>query len=122
MVENKLSETINNKTNFYIHLFHILIVGSLFLYVGIIGNKCPQIIFTIVQYLGIIIILYHSYKAYTKIINNKSAWVNYIHIFLIGPLLIIIGYNGKETSRKYFELLIMAGMASIGYHSYYLLF
>lgn len=74
------------------------------------------------MYLGIIIILYHIYKAYLKISDGKSAWVNYIHIFLIGPLLIIIGLNGVETSRKYFELLLMAEMASIGYHGYYLLF
>jgi hypothetical protein len=53
---------------------------------------------------------------------DKSAWVNYLHIFLFGPLLIIIGLNGVDTSRKYFELLLMAGMASIGYHGYYLVF
>jgi hypothetical protein len=54
--------------------------------------------------------------------DNKSAWVNYIHIFLIGPLLVTIGLNGINTSRPYFELLLMAGMAAIGYHGYYLLF
>jgi hypothetical protein len=37
-------------------------------------------------------------------------------------LLIKIGYDGNKTSRKYFELLLMAGFASIGYHGYYLLF
>lgn len=108
--------------NTFVHLFHILFVGSLFLYVGINGVKTPAFIFPLLMYLGIIIILYHIYKAYLKISNGKSAWVNYIHIFLFGPLLIIIGLNGVETSRKYFELLLMAGMASIGYHGYYLLF
>lgn len=109
-------------TNIFVHVFHILFVGSLFLYVGIIGNKIPLFMYQILLYLGILIILYHSYKAYNKILIDKSAWVNYIHIFLVGPLLIIIGLNGAETSRKYFELLLMAGMASIGYHSYYLFF
>jgi hypothetical protein len=106
----------------FVHLFHILFVGSLFLYVGIIRDKIPLIIFPFLKYLGIFIILYHSYKAYTNIINNKSAWVNYIHIFLVGPLLVKIGFDGDKTSRKYFELLLMAGFASIGYHGYYLLF
>lgn len=110
------------KSYIFVHLFHILFVGSLFLYVGINGVKTPPFIFPLLIYLGIIIILYHIYKAYLKIYDGKSAWVNYIHIFLFGPLLIIIGLNGIETSRKYFELLIMAGMASIGYHGYYLLF
>lgn len=108
--------------NLFIHLFHILFVGVLFLYVGINGIKTPEIILNLLMYLGMIIIIYHSYKAYLKIVVDKSAWVNYIHIFLIGPLLVIIGLYGYDTSRKYFELLIMAGMASIGYHSYYLLF
>ena len=105
-----------------VHVFHILFVGSLFLYVSINGIKTPAFIFPLLMYLGIIIIIYHSYKAYLKISDGKSGWVNYIHIFLVGPLLIIIGLNGVETSRKYFELLLMAGMASIGYHGYYLLF
>ena len=109
-------------TNTFIRLFHILFVGILFLYVGINATKTPAFIFPLLLYLGIIIIIYHCYKAYIKISNNKSAWVNYIHIFLVGPLLVVIGLNGLETSRKYFELLIMAGMAAIGYHGYYLFF
>ena len=106
----------------FVSLFHILFVGILFLYVGINQLKTPVFIFPLLKYLGIIIIIYHCYKTYLKIIDNKSAWVNYIHIFFIGPLLIIIGSNGINTTRKYFELLLMAGMAAIGYHGYYLLF
>lgn len=112
----------SNLINIFIHLFHILFVGTLFLYVGINREKIPAFIFPLLTYLGIIIILYHSYKAYLKLSNDKSAWINYIHMFLIGPLLILIGLNGRDTSRKYFEILLMAGMASIGYHGYYLFF
>jgi Na+-transporting methylmalonyl-CoA/oxaloacetate decarboxylase beta subunit len=105
----------------FIHLFHIFVVGALFLYVGIRQKKIPTLLFPVLLGLGVFIILYHAYKAYTKINSGKSAWINYIHLFFVGPLLIIIGYNGVETSRKYYELLLMAGFASIGYHSYYLL-
>jgi hypothetical protein len=35
-------------------------------------------------------------------------------------LLIYIGYNGDKTARKFFEILLMLGFASIGYHGYYL--
>lgn len=104
----------------FVHLFHIFFVGILFLYVGIMQKEIPTYLFNILFALGIIIIIYHAYKAYIKIKKGMSAWINYIHIFLIGPLLLIIGYNGKETSRKYFELLLMAAFASIGYHTYYL--
>jgi len=106
---------------FFVHLFHILIVGSLFLYVGIYKTKIPKTLFPILFVLGIIIILYHSYKAYTYLTKGKNPWVNLIHILLIGPLLIIIGYNKENTSRKYFEMLLMFGFAAIGYHGYYLL-
>lgn len=104
----------------FVHLFHIILVGTLFLYVGIKGVNTPYYLFLFIKYLGIFIIIYHIYKAYLKIVSGNSAWVNYIHIFLIGPLLLIIGINESATSRKYFELLLMCGMASIGYHGYYL--
>ena len=100
-----------------VHLFHIIIVGSLFLYVGIKREKIPQMMYPFLLGLGIFIILYHIYKAS----QSKTPWINYIHIFLIGPLLVYIGYMNKETSRKYYEILLMFGFASIGYHGYYLI-
>lgn len=104
-----------------IRIFHIFIVGSLFLYVGINRNKIKKEMFTILIYLGFIIILYHLYKLYGYMNENKSIWVNIIHIVIIGPLLLYIGYNRENTERKYFEILLMLGFASIGYHLYYLL-
>ena len=110
----------NFSSQTFVHLFHILLVGTLFLYVGIKGTNTSAYFFPAIKYLGIFIIIYHIYKAYLKLMLDKSGWVNYIHIFLIGPLLVIIGINGSETPRKYFEMLLMLGMASIGYHGYYL--
>ena len=104
----------------FVHLFHILIVGGLFIYVGINRDKIYKPIFTGLLYLGFLIILYHLYKIYGYIKANKSIWVNLIHVFIVGPLLIYIGYNGGKTTRKFFELLLMLGFASIGYHLYYL--
>lgn len=104
----------------FVHLFHVLIVGGLFLYVGINRDKIPDYIFPILFYLGIIIFFYHLYKVYGYLNIGKSIWVNLIHIILVGPLLVYIGYNRENTSHKYFELLLMLGFASIGYHSYYL--
>jgi hypothetical protein len=109
-------------TNIPLRLFHIFFVGTLFLYVGINGQKSPAFIFPFLKYLGILIIAYHAYKAYTKISSGVSAWSNLLHIFLIGPLMVVIGFNGANTSRQYFEMLIIAGMAAIGYHGYHLLF
>lgn len=104
----------------FVHLFHILIVGGLFIYVAINREDNYKQIFTVLFYLGIIIILYHIYKVYIYLNIDKSIWVNLIHICIIGPLLVYIGYNGDQTTRKFYELLLMLGFASIGYHMYYL--
>ena len=105
----------------YVHLFHILIVGSLFLYVGITRNKIPSLMYPILLGLGLIIIVYHCFKVYNYIKLGKGYWVNLIHIFIVGPLLVYIGYNREKTARLYFEILLMLGFASIGYHGYYLI-
>jgi hypothetical protein len=106
--------------NLLVHLFHIIIVGSLFLYVGINREKISKPLFSLMLGLGIIIILYHIFKVYKYIKEGKGIWVNLIHIFIVGPLLIYIGYNKEKTQRLYFEILLMLGFASIGYHGYYL--
>jgi len=103
-----------------VNLFHILIVGGLFLYVGIKREKIYKPIFSVLLFLGFIIIIYHLYKIYVYLKVGKGMWANLIHVFIVGPLLIFIGYYGVETSRKYFELLLMLGFAAIGYHLYYL--
>jgi len=100
----------------FVSLFHVLIISVLFLYVGIMKTEIPPFLFHLLLGLGAIIIPYHAYKASIK----KSGWVNYIHIFLVGPLLMYIGYNGIATERKYFELLMMLGFAALGYHGYYI--
>lgn len=107
-------------TETLVHLFHIIIVGGLFLYVGIYKTDIPKRMFQILLGLGIVIMLYHIFKAYNYIKQGKGFWVNLIHILLVGPLLIYIGYNREKTARLYFELLLMLGFAAIGYHGYYL--
>jgi len=104
----------------FVQLFHILVVGGLFLFIGINREKTYNFLFTVLFYLGFGIIAYHSYRFYQKWIENKSGWVNLIHMLLIGPLLITIGYYRERISRKYFEMLMLLGFAAIGYHSYYL--
>ena len=105
-----------------VHLFHILIIGSLFLYVGIYKTTIPKIMFPILLGLGIVILLYHMYKAYLNMKHGKNIWVNLIHIILVGPLLVYIGYHDVKTARLYFELLLMLGFAAIGYHGYYMIY
>jgi hypothetical protein len=102
----------------FVHLFHILFVSSLFFYVAITQTSMPSFMYPFLFALGIIIIVYHAYKSLSK----KDPWVSYIHILLVGPLLIYIGAMKSKTPRKMFEVLLMMAFASLGYHSYYMVF
>jgi len=98
-------------------LFHVLIIAPLFIYVGLAREQTPDAVFYTMGGLGLVIAGYHAYKAYTKLTAGHSPWVNYIHIFLIAPLLIILGLYRKTANRKYFEMLLMLGFAGFGYHA-----
>jgi NADH:ubiquinone oxidoreductase subunit K len=101
---------------FYVHLFHIILVSGLFYYIGTTGDKLPKNMFPFLIGLGIFIIAYHIYKSLFK----KDAWVNYIHILIVGPILVWIGLCQDKTHRKFFEIILMLAFASFGYHLYYL--
>ncbi len=108
-------------SSLFVKVFHVFIVGVLFLYIGIKRTEIPKWTFPVLLGLGGFIVLYHAYKAVNHIRSKKSYWVNLIHIFLVGPLLIYIGYNREDTARMYFELLLMLSFAVIGYHGFYLI-
>jgi hypothetical protein len=53
-----------------INLFHVVFVGPLLVYLGYNKGNTSENIFNMVLYLGIIVILYHSYLSYKKL-NKK---------------------------------------------------
>ena len=99
-------------------LLHTLVIAPLFLYVGIAREQVPDSIFYALGGTGVVIAGYHAYRAYEKIKAGQSPWVNYIHIFLVAPLLIILGLLGKTANRKYFEMLLLLGFSALGYHAF----
>uniref|UniRef100_A0A6C0B2V9 Uncharacterized protein n=1 Tax=viral metagenome TaxID=1070528 RepID=A0A6C0B2V9_9ZZZZ len=103
--------------DFFVHLAHILLFSTFLGYIGIKQSKMPTYIYPIILATGIFVILYHIYKSIFK----KDAWVNYIHILIVGPLLVYIGLQKEETPRKVFEIVLMLAFASLGYHGYYIL-
>ena len=103
-----------------VHLFHILIVGSLFLYVGIQKTNIPSWLYTVLFYLGFFLILYHGYKTYSKLSSGKNPWINLFHIFIVAPVLIYIGANNIKTPSFVYQILLMLAFTVIGYHGYYL--
>lgn len=97
-----------------VNLFHIFFVSSLFLYIGTTRNTNPDWLYTLLLLLGFAVITYHLYGASN---NLAPFWIHVMHFLIIGPLLVHIGYNGRETKRIYYEMMLLLGFASLGYHS-----
>ena len=106
----------------FVHLFHIIFVGGLFLYIGIKQKNMPPFMYNVILAIGILILFYHFYKGYSKLIQGKNAWVNIFHVLIVAPLLIYSGLEKEKTPRFIYELIFMLAFAAIGYHGYYLFF
>lgn len=100
-----------------LQLFHIIFVGGFLFYVGINRTNIHPYLFNVLLGLGIVILCYHAYRAFTK----KNPWINLIHILVIAPLLLYIGYQREKTPRYAFEILLMLSIVAIGYNGYYLI-
>jgi hypothetical protein len=103
------------------HAAHVLVIAPLFLYVGLARDTVPVHVFNLLGLIGVFVLVYHVYRAYIKIKDNKSAWINWIHIFIIAPLLILLAYLKKDASRRYFEMMLLLGFGALGYHLLYLI-
>lgn len=115
-----------------INLIHILLIVPFLFYIYYRGiNKKEQPIenwlCTFLIVISLISMSYHIYKLYNTYYTAEGEkdkwkdWVYLIHIFIVFPLLIYIGYNCNETARKYFEILLVVSFAALGYHSYNLI-
>jgi threonine/homoserine/homoserine lactone efflux protein len=76
-------------------------------------------VFTILQILGLLVLVYHAYRILTRWrAHGLTVWINILHVFTVAPLLIYIGCMGYDTPRWAFEVMAMFGFAVIGYHIY----
>ena len=53
-------------------------------------------------------------------VEIKKTWVNWMHFLIIGPLLVYISLKGSKTPKGVFILLVLLGLAVIGFHIYIL--
>jgi hypothetical protein len=103
--------------HFFLSVFHIIFVVPFFLYIGYQRAATSEWIYSTVLAIGAVIFFYHGFKLFMRIKNQSPhAWVNAIHVLLIAPLLLYIGYHRKETPRAAYEMLLMLGFAAGGYH------
>jgi hypothetical protein len=94
----------------------LLILGPLLIAIGLgYLTAWPHV----VAGLGIIIVLYHAWKTYSKWSAGKNPWVNLIHVLVVGPALIIEG-TLSNPPRYVKEIIMMLGFAAVGWHGYYL--
>lgn len=103
-----------------IHIGHLAVIGPLLTYVGLARDNTPAVILNSLGVTAVAIFFYHCYRAYGKLKENKSAWVNWIHILFVAPLLFLVAYLKKDASRRYYEMILLLGVAAIGYHGIYL--
>jgi len=105
--------------HFTLSLIHLFFVVPLFLFIGIMRSSVPDWLYTAIFIIGAVILLYHGYKFVIRLqARSNYAWVNALHLALIAPLLLYIGYHKKETPRSAYELLLLLGFAAGGYHMY----
>jgi hypothetical protein len=102
-------------THFYVSVGHALAIAPALIYIGLAREKLSQSTFMTIGVVGIGIFFYHAYKFYSRT-DYESGWVNLIHVLLVAPLLMVIGFYGKQTSRRFFEMLLMFGFGALGYH------
>lgn len=103
-------------------LFHILVVFPLLFYIAFFRGYVPLWVYHSLAILGLVIILYHLYKAVKRWKENSPfLWVNIMHIVFVGPLLVYIGKNDYNTPKWAFEVLGLAAFAALGYNLYQLI-
>jgi hypothetical protein len=102
-----------------INLFHIMIVAPFLIWVGVSRGNAPEGIYMVLFALGLLVTLYHAYKAWNRLASHSSyVWVNLIHALWVGPLLLYIGSKKKDTPRASYELLLLTAFGALGYHMY----
>ena len=100
-----------------VHLFHIIFVGGLFLYLGIRQNAAPTWIYPALLFLGVAIIIAHG----LKLIKNRYSLISWFHVLVVAPLVIFIGRTGPHAPQLAYWLITAAGVLAIGDHAYWLL-
>ena len=103
--------------HFWLAIVHLIIVVPLFLYIGSVRAETPHWVYLSLLTIGWVILVYHGFKLVLRLKTRSGySWVNALHIAIIAPLLLFIGYHKKETPRFAYELLLMLGFAAGGYH------
>lgn len=105
-----------------IAIAHITVIVPLLLYVGFQRAATPEWIYSSLFGLGLLVIAYHSYKGFARwTAGSQLVWIHAVHVALVAPVLLWIGYHGKKTERPAYEMLLLLAFAALGHHMYKLI-
>ena len=107
---------------FLLSILHVAVIVPFLLWVGFNRAATPDWMYSVLFGTGIFVMLYHSYKAISRLIAASPViWINLIHVFLVAPLLLWIGYYAKRTERPAYDMLLIAAFGALGFHLYKLI-
>ncbi|NDE17606.1 hypothetical protein EBZ80_22035 [bacterium] len=93
----------------YIRLIHIFVLGLFLLWVGVAVPQQPWL-YPVLLLLGLFLLIYWL----VTLRRQDVFWI--VWHLLVGLVLIWIGVTGHGSPRSLFRLLVIIGVAAIGYH------
>lgn len=104
---------------FLVVILHVAVIAPVLLWVGFNRAATPEWMYSVLFGVGIIVLIYHAYKTILRLITKSPlVWMNIIHVLLVAPLLLWIGYYGKRTERPAYDMLLLASFGALGFHLY----
>jgi len=97
---------------FILSLVHLFLFAPPLLYIGLTRAATPLWAFQALLFAGMFILLYHAYR-----LMSTGSYINLIHVAVIAPILIAIGWKARNSPRALYEVLLMITFAMIGWHT-----
>ena len=99
-------------------IYHGFIIGPLLIYIGGKKEKANKKIKDLFILLALLAIIYHIEIIYRKRLTNSA--INFIHIFIMAPLLLYIGIKEDKTDEEY-NIIMIIGLVITFYFLYNLI-
>jgi hypothetical protein len=102
-----------------IGVLHVAVIVPFLLWIGFNRAATPDWVYPVLFGLGLLVLIYHAYKAVGRFFaKSPFFWVNAIHVLLVAPLLLWIGYYAKKTERPAYDMLLLTAFGAFGFHLY----
>lgn len=99
----------------YINLIYIFFTGPLLIFIGLFKPVFQWIYWLLFLTAVYVMIRFSIWLSQVKELSSRHAWY-LMHILLVVPLLLYVGWMKKETPSTIFSLLLALGIAAFGYH------